>query len=64
MSIKAFPVYSPDSGTQTGMNLRDYIAIELMQGLLVASWPNAPDSLHYCKMAYKLADTMMEVREL
>ena len=49
MNIKAFPLYSPDSGTQTGMNLRDYMAIQLMQGLLVASWPNDPDSINYCK---------------
>ena len=62
MTIKAFPLYSPDSGTQTGMNLRDYMAIQLMQGLLVASWPNDPDSINYCKMAYKMADEMMKAR--
>lgn len=60
MSIKAFPVYSPDSGTQAGMDLRDYFAARTMQTLLDNT--QVKDFDWRARMSYKMADETMKAR--
>ena len=49
-----------------GMSLRDYLAAQAMQGILAAQIYGFNDQLAngpFAKMAYKMADAMLEERE-
>ena len=59
-SGQAFPVYSPDCGTNSGMTLRQYYAAKALQGLLSGQWPDATDSKEIARRAFVLADFMVE----
>ena len=59
--MKAFP-FTLNNGQDviTGMDLRDYFAAKVMQGLL-ASDTHAPAS-EFVRKAYEIADAMIEER--
>ena len=62
---QAFPVYSPDCGTNSGMTMRDYFAAKAMQALLIANGP-APVggwATYAERTAYLIADAMLEARK-
>lgn len=67
MNIKAFPhTWQTERGTQMtnyGMELRDYFAAKIMQGLMLDkdTWFDTWEQL--CKSAYCKADDMMEARK-
>lgn len=54
--LKAFPNVTG----QTGMDLRDYFAAQAMQALIARG---SSDLTYVSKMAYAVADEMMEVRK-
>ena len=65
--MNAFPVrYSSDPVTKqeippsTGMDLRDYFAAAIMQGLMASQWQTTEP---YAEYVYKVADAMMKARE-
>ena len=63
--MKAFPVAShhTDNGFQNneaGMDLRDYFAAKVMQGLMASQWQVDESYSVYC---YKIADEMIKARE-
>jgi len=57
----AFPCQDNKKQIWTGMNLRDYFALEAMSAIIesatVLKWEDIP------KRSYKLADLMLEERE-
>jgi hypothetical protein len=60
--MKAFPTATrvDKESYDSGMDLRDYFAAKVMQGLMASQWQvNEPYSV-YC---YKIADEMMKARE-
>lgn len=57
----AFPCQDKNKQIYTGMNLRDYFALEAMHGLLEADHVKRDD---IPAEAYKIADAMLEEREL
>ena len=60
--MKAFPTgtrVSPDS-YDTGMDLRDYFAAHIMQGLMASQWQTEEP---YAIYVYKIADAMIEARK-
>lgn len=60
---KAFPTgirVSPDQ-YDTGMDLRDYFAASIMQGLMASQWQTTEP---YAEYVYKVADAMMEARKI
>jgi hypothetical protein len=57
----AFPCQDKNKQIYTGMNLRDYFALEAMHGLLEADHVRRDD---IPTEAYKIADAMLEEREL
>jgi hypothetical protein len=60
--MKAFPTgtrVNPDS-YDTGMDLRDYFAAKIMQGLMASQWQVDEPYSVYC---YKIADEMMIARK-
>jgi len=64
----AFPIKEPNTSDIFGMTLRDYFAAKAMQGALTTSgapWlspdKGCADSL--ARMAYEVADSMLEARK-
>ena len=61
--MKAFPTEHPIAGMMDlksdGMELRDYFAAKVMQGLMASQWQTTEP---YPEYAYKIADAMMEAR--
>ena len=59
--MKAFPTGTrvPDT-YDTGMDMRDYFAAHIMQGLMASQWQTTEP---YPEYAYKVADAMMEARK-
>jgi hypothetical protein len=55
----AFPCQDKDKQIWTGMNLRDYLALEAMHGLLEADHVKRDD---IPAEAYRLADLMLDER--
>jgi hypothetical protein len=55
----AFPCQDKDKQIWTGMNLRDYFALEAMHGLLEADHVKRDD---IPREAYRIADMMLEER--
>lgn len=53
-------VYPSDRPNQTGISMRDYIAIEAMKGLIFRGFKTLNE---LCERSYKIADGMMEQRE-
>jgi len=46
-----------------GMTLRDYFAAKAITGVLCASWPGEPDRKEIARIAYCMADAMLEARK-
>lgn len=57
----AFPCQDKNKQIWTGMNLRDYFALEAMHGLLEADHVRRDD---IPAEAYRIADMMLEEREI
>jgi hypothetical protein len=61
--MKAFP--NGKFSENQGMNLRDYFAAKVMQGIISAignKFVEKPDYLEISKESYKFADAMMKAR--
>ena len=60
----AFPCQDTNKNIYTGMNLRDYFALEAMNGILENSLYTGKDTeaIKLAKNAYKLADAMLDER--
>ena len=56
----AFPCQDQNKQIYTGMNLRDYFALEAMHGLLEADHVKRDD---IPKEAYRIADMMLDERQ-
>ncbi len=56
----AFPCQDQNKQIYTGMNLRDYFALEAMHGLLEADHVKRDD---IPKEAYRIADIMLDERQ-
>ena len=56
----AFPCQDSNKNIYTGMNLRDYFALEAMHGLLEADHVKRDD---IPKEAYRIADMMLDERQ-
>ena len=61
----AFPCQDQNKNIYTGMNLRDYFALEAMHGILENTLYSGKDteSVKLAKHAYKIADCMLEERQ-
>lgn len=57
----AFPCQDQNKNIYTGMNLRDYFALEAMHGLLEADHVKRDD---IPKEAYRIADMMLDERQV
>ena len=57
--MNAFP--NPNRTDQTGMTLRDYMAAQAMQGLMVNV--DIPKYENIAFLAYSMADAMLKARE-
>lgn len=66
MRMKAFPTLA-DNGhitTQDGMDLRDYFAAKVIQGIVANSaFESIEGMLEATQVAYLIADAMMEARK-
>ncbi len=60
---QAFPVYSPDCGTNLGITLRDYFAAKALPGLLAHPASDSHGERELATQAYHLADAMLEARK-
>jgi hypothetical protein len=60
--MKAFPTATrvDKESYDTGMDLRDYFAASVMQGLMASQWQVDEPYSVYC---YKIADEMIKARE-
>lgn len=60
----AFPCQDTNKNIYTGMNLRDYFALEAMHGILENSLYTGKESeaIKLAKNAYKIADAMLDER--
>jgi hypothetical protein len=60
----AFPCQDNNKNIYTGMNLRDYFALEAMNGILENSLYTGKETeaIKLAKNAYKLADAMLDER--
>lgn len=60
----AFPCQDNNKNIYTGMNLRDYFALEAMHGILENSLYTGKESeaIKLAKSAYKIADAMLDER--
>jgi hypothetical protein len=60
----AFPCQDSNKNIYTGMNLRDYFALEAMHGILENSLYTGKESeaIKLSKNAYKIADAMLDER--
>ena len=56
----AFPCQDNNKNIYTGMNLRDYFALEAMHGLLEADHVRRED---IPREAYRIADAMLDERQ-
>ena len=56
----AFPCQDKDKQIWTGMNLRDYFALEAMNAYMRRNGPI--DSTDIAKVAYQVSDAMLEQR--
>lgn len=63
--VPAFPVFhNPDAPSYSGMALRDYFAIKILQGLMLRhKEPGYSDSSAIFE-AYELANKMLDIREV
>ena len=62
--MKAFPIIDGEANyKQDGMDLRDYFAAKAMQELLRAEHCEQISGKDMPKIAYKIADQMMEARK-
>ena len=63
--MKAFPVHEDVLQDENfeGMDLRDYFAAKVMQGILSSPYINTVKTSSIVKDAYELADAMMEERK-
>lgn len=64
--MKAFPATVPEGGTQSfnpGMTLRDYFAGQALMGLM-SDHDNMNTLAKDAEAAYKMADAMIEEREM
>lgn len=61
----AFPCQDNNKNIYTGMNLRDYFALEAMHGILENSLYTGKESeaIKLSKSAYKIADAMLDERQ-
>lgn len=61
----AFPCQDNNKNIYTGMNLRDYFALEAMHGILENTLYSGKDTeaTKISKQAYKIADCMLEERQ-
>ena len=61
----AFPCQDNNKQIYTGMNLRDYFALEAMHGILENSLYTGKESeaIKLAKNAYKIADAMLDERQ-
>ena len=58
----AFPVKDAKGQIWTGMNLRDYIAMEALHALIDSGeWNGSPRAI--AEEAYKISDAMLEERQ-
>jgi len=64
--MNAFPSpRDPKTGSDDkGMSLRDYFAAKAMQGLLTAEIVGEYTNEHVAEIAYRIADAMLEARDL
>ena len=60
----AFPCQDNNKQIYTGMNLRDYFALEAMHGILENSLYTGKETeaIKLAKIAYKIADAMLDER--
>jgi hypothetical protein len=56
----AFPCQDNKKQIWTGMNLRDYIAMESLHALIDSKWSEDPKVL--AEQSYKVSDAMLEER--
>jgi hypothetical protein len=59
--MKAFPTYHYQRD-ESGMDLRDYFAAKVLQGLL-ADYSQRNTMENFARESYELADAMMKARE-
>jgi len=56
----AFPCQDNKKQIWTGMNLRDYIAMEALHAFIDSNWSDNPKAL--AEQSYKVSDAMLEER--
>lgn len=59
---KAFPTGNPTHGGQTGMDLRDYFAAQMLASVFSAQSRSMPVFSHIAQSAYEMADAMIQAR--
>jgi len=60
----AFPMSAYKAyGNNPGMTLRDYFAAKALSGFDISIWRSAEETANVAKLAYKIADAMLEERE-
>jgi hypothetical protein len=59
----AFPCVDKDKRMWTGMNLRDYFALEAMHGLLDSGTYSYDEAKEIAEEAYEIAEAMLDERE-
>jgi hypothetical protein len=59
----AFPCVDKDKRMWTGMNLRDYFALEALNGLIKVVDPDIGTPTHLAIKAYAIANCMLDERE-
>jgi hypothetical protein len=64
--MKAFPTEHPIAGMMDlkadGMDLRDYFAAKVMQGIVDSSVEAGLETTQIADIAYRIADAMMKAR--
>jgi hypothetical protein len=62
----AFPIYSPDCGTASGMTLRDYAALQALPAIIAADGAQCLSSkkrqAEHVAIAYEYGDLVIEYR--
>ena len=67
--MKAFPIIDFENSEDgyiyfdQGMNLRDYFAAKVMQGIVDSSIESGLETTQIADSAYRIADEMMRARE-
>ena len=62
----AFPIHGQVENNMEGMLLRDYFAIQIVNGLLNGDWRDVENQLDrdaLARLAYGMAETMIEERQ-